>query len=82
MAWRLFVESAGKPSFAEVIPNFDNIKRAFQARNELVHGQSGTTGIDRASDNVLFVIEAIKGVTELSLSYRVDLEKQLWLDVV
>lgn len=77
MAWNRFVEPTGKPSFVEVFPNFDNVRRAFQTRNELVHGQHGTTGINRAREQVFVVIDATRVVTELSLKYHVDLVKKI-----
>ncbi len=77
----LFIKTTKRtPSYSDsdvILPNYEDIERAFDLRNELVHGSHGTTGIDYASERVRTLLDATRSVTEYAHENGVDLMKPI-----
>lgn len=72
-AWTLFVEPARNLSLSNTLPEFDDIKNAFQARNKLVHGQQGGAKFDYVMPRLDVISSGTTKLTVLSLKHGIDL---------
>jgi len=60
-----------------VLTDFASIRKAFKLRNELIHGDHGTVGVEYASERVKTLLDATRAVTEYAQANDVDLIKRL-----
>jgi hypothetical protein len=72
-AWTRFVEPARILPLSDVLPEFDDVKNAFQARNKLVHGQQGGAKLDYVMPRLDVTSSGTTKLTVLSLAHGIDL---------
>lgn len=72
-AWTRFVEPALALPLSDALPEFDNVRRAFQARNKLIHGQQGGAKVAYVMARLDVIIAGTTKLTALSLAHGVDL---------
>jgi hypothetical protein len=59
------------------LANYDEIKKALKLRNELVHGDHGTTGTKYAQKRVELLLAATAAVTDFANKQGKDLLKKI-----
>jgi hypothetical protein len=74
-AWRNEVESRLGISLADVVGGWESLQEAFKLRHQLIHGESGTTGVDYARERVQRILEATRRVHKFALEHGADLCK-------
>lgn len=72
-AWNREVKKRFGKGLPEVVSNWQEFKKAFDLRHRLVHGVSGTTGVQYAECRVLLVLQASREIAEFGLSQNIDL---------
>lgn len=72
-AWTCFVEPARTLPLSDALPEFDDVRNAFRARNKLIHGQQGGAKVDYIMPRLDIITAGTKKLTTLSLVYGVDL---------
>jgi len=59
-AWAIAVATTGGKSLPEVVVEWPELKAAYQARNDIVHGRQGTAGLEFVSSRVERILTASK----------------------
>lgn len=63
-AWKKFAIPAGLPELSSIIPNWNEIKKEYQLRHDIVHGRVGTTSAKYAEQRVDSFLGASVAITE------------------
>jgi hypothetical protein len=71
--WKALVETTGKPGLRDAVGDWDAVKKAFQTRNEIMHGKRATLSRDKAMENILLIVNATAKVTDFAEGYQVNL---------
>lgn len=72
-AWTHFVEPVRTLPLSDALPEFNDVKNAFRARNKLIHGQQGGAKVEYIMPRLDIIIAGTKKLTTLSLAHGVDL---------
>ena len=76
-AWTRFVEPARNLPLSDALPEFDNVRDAFRARNKLVHGQQGGAKVAYVMPRLDVISRGTTKLTALSLAHGVDLTQRI-----
>lgn len=76
-AWDVELARFSSPLLKDVVAPSDTLRKAFQLRHDLVHGDRGTTGREYARTQVERLLSATSAVHKFALANGVDLEKPL-----
>ncbi|WP_411872626.1 hypothetical protein [Vulcanococcus limneticus] len=71
--WRTLVEVTGRPGLREVVGNWDAVKKAFQTRNEIIHGKRATLSREHVTEKIEVILNATAEVTNFAEKYEVNL---------
>jgi hypothetical protein len=66
--WKQSVSSKTAKSLPSIITNWASLKEAYQLRNELVHGNEGTTGMLYAKKRVVVLLLASEAINSYVIS--------------
>ena len=76
-AWTKEVKRRFGKGLADVIPAWEQFNDAYKLRHTLVHGVSGTTGMDYAETRINLILEASMAVSAFAREQGVDVFSRL-----
>jgi len=76
-AWKAEVKQRFGKGLPEVIVDWEGFKKAFELRHQLVHGVTGTTGLNYATARVDSVLKASADVAAFGAANAIDLFARL-----